>query len=214
MRDRPGISKALVGVVAVLVAAAIGVGAWTLSRNLGGTAKPSGTSSARPSTSGVAVLAPLSAHGFDIYDTTGQDQNENDGEAPHAIDGNPRTAWHTLFYENNPVFGGLKKGTGLILDMGKAVKLSTVEVTFGPTAGADVQIMIGNSNAISPGALANFTTVAGANDIGGNDYTFHATGTATGRYVLIWFTRLPPEPQGPKTNFEAEIFNIVVRGSG
>ncbi len=212
-RDRPGVGKALVGVVVVLVAAAIGVGAWTLSRNLGGPARPGGTAAPRP-TSGVARLAPLSAGGFDIYDTTGQDQNENGSEAPRAIDGNPRTGWHTLFYENNPVFGGLKKGTGLILDMGKPVKLSEVEVLFGPTAGADVQIMVGDNNALSPGALANFTTVAKGNDIPGNDYTFHASGSATGRYVLIWFTKLPPEPESPKNNFEAEIFNIVVRGSG
>ena len=209
------IGKALAGVVVVLVAAAIGLGAWTLSRDLGKPSHPGSTTSARPSASGtVAVLTPVSAHGFDIYDTTGQDHNENDNEAPHAIDGNPRTAWHTLFYENDPVFGRLKKGTGLILDMGKPVKLSTVEVTFGPTAGADVQIVVGNSNSLSRDALSSFTTVAEATDVPGNDYTFHARAAVTGRYVLAWFTRLPPQPHGSKNNFEAEIFNIVVRGSG
>jgi hypothetical protein len=211
----PRVGRALAGVVVVLVVAAIGVGAWTLSRNLGKASHPGSTTSARPSNpGGVALLTPAGAHGFDIYDTAGQDNNENDNEAPHAIDGNPRTAWHTLFYENNPVFGGLKKGTGLILDMGKPVKLATVGVTFGPTAGADVQIMVGNSNSLSPGALSSFTTVARAYDIPGNNYVFHATSAATGRYVLIWFTRLPPQPHGTKHNFEAEIFNIVVRGSG
>jgi hypothetical protein len=212
-QDGSGVGKALVGVVVVLVAAAIGLGAWTLSRNLGGPAKPSGTASPTRTNAAASMLAPLSAHGFDIFDTTGQDQNENDSEAPRAIDGDLRSAWHTLFYENNPVFGGLKKGTGLILDMGKTVKLSDVEVLFGPTAGADVQVMVGNNNTPSPGALANFTTVASGTDIPGNDYTFHATGSATGRYVLVWFTKLPPQ-QGSQKNFEAEIFNIVVRGSG
>jgi hypothetical protein len=214
-REPPRIGKALAGVVAVLVVAAIGVGAWTLTRNLGTPSHPGSTTSAPPGNPGaIAALTPVSAHGFDIYDTTGQDQNENDNEAPRAIDGNPRTAWHTLFYEGNPVFGGLKKGTGLILDMGKPVKLATAEVTFGPTAGSDVQIMVGNSNSLSPGALANFTTVAKANDIPGNDYVFHATAGATGRYVLIWFTRLPPQARGNKNHFEAEVFNIIVRGSG
>jgi hypothetical protein len=207
-----GIGKALVGVVIILVVAAIGFGAWTLSRNLGGPARAGGATSARPSTSAVAVLTPLSAHGFDVYDTTGQDGNENDSQAPLAIDGNPQTAWHTLFYENNPRFGGLKKGTGLILDMAKPVRLSTVEVLFGPTAGADVQIEVGNNGTLSPGSLSAFTTVARANDVPGGDYTFHATGTAAGRYVLIWFTKLPPQPQSQR-NFEAEIFNINVRGT-
>jgi hypothetical protein len=214
-RKPPGIGKALAGAVAVLVVAAIGIGVWTLSRELGKPGHPGSTTQARPGASGaVTTLTPVSAHGFDIYDTTGQDRNENDNEAPRAIDGNPRTAWHTLFYENNPVFGRLKKGTGLILDMGKPVKLAAVDVTFGPTAGADVQIMVGNSNTLSPGALAGFTTVARATGVPGNDYIFHTTSAATGRYVLVWFTKLPPQSRGRGNNFEAEIFNIIVRGSG
>ncbi len=211
-REGPGIGRVLASGVVVLVVVAIGFGAWTLGRDLGGPARPAGTSSPPPSTAAVGSLAPLSAHGFDIYDPTGQDQDENDSQAPLAIDGNPRTAWHTLFYENNPQFGGLKKGTGLILDMGKRVKLSAIEVLFGPTAGADVQIEVGNDNTLSPGALSAFTTVARGADIPGGNYTFHASGTATGRYVLIWFTKLPPQPQSPR-NFEAEIFNITVRGA-
>src|SRR5260370_38724486 len=115
---------------------------------------------------------------------------------------------------SDPVSGGLKKGPVVVLPRGKAVKLTTVEVLFGPTAGAGVQIMVGNNNALSPGALANFTTVATATGIPGNDFTFHASGSATGRYVLIWLTKLPPRPESPKHNFEAEIFNVVVRGSG
>jgi len=54
--------------------------------------------------------------------------------------------------------------------------------------------------------------VAKATDIGGT-HTFQATGSATGRYVLIWFTKLPPLA-GSSTKFEAQIYNIVVRGSG
>jgi serine/threonine protein kinase len=211
-RDRAVLRKAVFGVIGLLAAVAIGVGAWTLSRNTGGSGKAGAAVPQNRPTSAVSVLAPVSAHGFDVYDTTGQDGNENDNEAPRAIDNNPQTAWHTLFYENNPRFGGLKRGTGLILDMGKPVKLSSVEVLFGPTSGADAQIEVGNNNALSPATLSSFTTVNSATDIPGGDYTFRATGPATGRYVLIWFTKLPPRPHS-EHNFEAEIFNIVVRGS-
>jgi hypothetical protein len=31
--------------------------------------------------------------------------------------------------------------------------------------------------------------------------------------VLIWFTRLPPQAGGPQSHYEAEIFNIVMKGS-
>lgn len=211
--DRNRMGKALAGIVIILVVAAIGIGGWTMSRNLGGPAHPGRTTPPRASHPAVAMLTPVSAHGFDVYDTTGQDHNENDDQAPAAIDGSAHTAWHTLFYRGNPVFGGLKKGTGLILDMGRQIKLSSLEVRFGPTAGADVQIELGNDNTVAASTMSSFTTVASASGLPGGDYVFHATGSASGRYVLIWFTRLPPEPHAAKNQYEAEIFNVVVRGT-
>ena len=68
------------------------------------------------------VLKPLSAGGFDPLSTVANDPgNENTGQARFVIDGDPATAWHTQYYLGNPRFGGLKSGTGLILDMGRPV---------------------------------------------------------------------------------------------
>lgn len=130
-----------------------------------------------------------------------------------AIDSSPSTSWNTQFYLGNPVFGGTKTGTGLILDMGKAVRLSSVEITFGAIPGADVSIELGNSNVRAQSTLSSFTTVASATGVGGT-HTFTVTSKATGRYVLIWFTKLPPKSAGSTSKFEAQIFNIIVRGSG
>lgn len=212
--DHTHVRKALFGGVVLLAAAAVGLGAFTLSRSLGKQAHTGGTTPPTHASTAVAALTPLSAHGFDVYDLTSQGGNENDKYAPLAIDGDPSTYWYTDYYLNNPVFGGLKPGTGLILDMGKQVKLSDVEITFGQTAGADVAIEVGNDNSRSPAALATFTTVASGEHIPGGTYTFHASGSATGRYVLIWFTRLPRETHGPKHHYEAEVYNVAVRGSG
>jgi len=211
--DRPRVGKALGGIVVVLLIAALGLAAWTVSRSLR-SGHAGGQTRTHASTAAVATLTPVNANGFDVYDTNGQDGNENDSQAQRAIDGDSQTAWHTLFYENNPVFGGFKKGTGLILDMGRPVKLSSVTVLFGPTSGADVQIKVGNTNTVAPSSLPAFTVVASATDVPGRSYTFRASRSATGRYVLIWFTRLPPEPRGPRNHYEAEIFNVAIRGSG
>ena len=164
---------------------------------------PAGGHSASPSQSSAAaagILRPASARGLD----------ETSADAGMAIDTNPRTAWQTQYYKGNPVFGGLKKGSGLLLDMGHPVRLSSVKVTFGPTSGADVAIKIGNNGSTDAG----FTTVASADDLPGGSHTFVSSSAATGRYVLIWFTRLPPEAGGPSSNYQAEIFSIIVRGSG
>ena len=138
-----------------------------------------------------------------------------------AIDNNPATDWQTDWYLGNPVFGGLKQGSGLILDMGRSVRLSSVTVKFGSIPGADVQIKIGNPATPVPPqnepstaeAIANsMTTVAQQSNVSGT-VTFPVTSTATGRYVLIWFTKLPPMA-GQPNKYQADIFNIVVKGMG
>ena len=161
---------------------------------------PSASHSAAPA---VPILTPVSAQGLD----------ETSVNANMAIDGSSHTAWQTQFYKDNPVFGGLKTGSGLILDMGHAVHLSSVKVLFGPTAGANVSIGVGNDGSASQQSDASFTTVASAANLPGGSHTFRSDSTATGRYVLIWFTRLPPEAGGPASHYEAEIFNVIVRGS-
>ena len=44
---------------------------------------------------------------------------ENDAGTNLAIDSSTATDWQTHWYLGNPVFGGLQKGSGLILDMGR-----------------------------------------------------------------------------------------------
>ena len=92
--------------------------------------------SASPSTAASTVLTPVGAEGYDALGLASDPGDEDNAGAKFAIDGNPSTAWHTQFYLDSPLLGGLKKGTGLLLDMGKQVSLSSVQVTFGPTAGS------------------------------------------------------------------------------
>jgi putative peptide zinc metalloprotease protein len=167
------------------------------------------------------LLRPVSAHGFDPLDTQGDPNNENDVLAGYAIDGNPATAWRSQYYLGNPVFGGLKAGSGLILDMGRRVRLRSVTVTFGAgpgaggangaasSGGADVAVEIGRSDTLAASTLGTFTTLATADSVAGK-HTFRTANPARGRYVLIWFTRLPPA--GPN-RFQAEVYGITVRGS-
>jgi putative peptide zinc metalloprotease protein len=158
----------------------------------------------------VAVLTPVSAHGFDALSSPAADpSDENDDEAAYAIDGNPATAWSTQHYLASPFFGGLKSGTGLILDMGRRVRLRSVTVTFGGARGADVAIEIGNDDTLAAATLSTFITVATADGIGGK-HTFTMHSPATGRYVLIWFTRLPRDGH---TGYAARIYTIIIRGS-
>jgi len=172
------------------------------------TPTPSPVRSTPPAVPAATVLTPVSAHGFDPLSSS-DPGDENDDLAAYAIDGSPSTAWQTQRYLGSPLLGGLKKGTGLILDMGGPVRLSSVTVTFGSVSGADVAVEIGDDNTLAAASLATFTTVATADSVGGT-YTFQTASPAQGRYVLIWFTKLPPAAQG---GFQAQVFNVVIRGS-
>jgi putative peptide zinc metalloprotease protein len=156
------------------------------------------------------VLTPVSAEGFDPLGALGGDtSDENSDLAGYAIDSDLQTAWQSQYYLGNPVFGGLKTGSGLILDMGRQIQLSSVTVTFGAALGADVAIEVGNNATLAVSTLSAFRTVGTADGIGGTHY-FRATRSVAGRYVLIWFTKLPPA--GPD-QFQAQIFNVIVRGT-
>src|SRR5438034_5326829 len=197
--ERPRASGAMLGLGAVLVVLLVGIGVWILVHRGSPpqSASPPTHSASSSASSSASVLAPVSAHGFDALSSPSDDPgNENDQLANLAIDGNPSTSWNTQFYIGNPVFGGTKTGTGLILDMGKPVRLSSVRVTFGAIPGADVQIMLGNNNTRAPSTPSSFTTVARGTNLAGT-HTFTVSSHATGRYVLIWFTKLPPQSAGP-----------------
>jgi flagellar basal body-associated protein FliL len=212
--ERSTATRALIGVVIVIVLAAIGVAAWSISRSLHHTAasppaRQQSTSPAAVAAGAAAVLKPAGANSFDALGDDGGNENAND--AQYAIDGSTSTAWHTDYYFGEPTFGNLKKGTGLILDMGKPVRLSQVMVQFGSSCCTHVEIEIGNDDTPAPSALNTFTELQGSATAAGPT-TFNVTKNATGRYVLIWITYLPPRVGNP-SQYESLIYNVTLRGS-
>jgi hypothetical protein len=129
-------------------------------------------------------------------------QGDDSQDARLAIDGLRGTAWHTDWY-TTAHFGNLYPGTGLLVDMGRPVTVAAVRVTLGPAAGAHFQIRVGDQP-----ALAGLPPAARSAGPGGVVRLTLAS-PVQGRYVLVWFTRLPPDPAG---TFKAQIYGISVKG--
>ncbi len=202
-----GGGRALAVVAAVLVLGVIGVAVWAFSQH--GSAPPAGAKhshSASPSNTPSAVLQPSSAVVF------GPNHGDNASQAGLAIDSSPGTDWTTDSYQGSPHFGNLYGATGLMLDMGRRVDVSSVTVTFGSMPGTHVRVEIGNTGtgtglAPPPG----FTTLDhSSNAVGQVTFTGHST--ASGQFILIWFTKLAPQ-SGQSGHYRADVFNVVVRGS-
>jgi hypothetical protein len=207
-----GVSKVMVTVVVVLLLVVAAVLVWAVGFRkspaqsaAGGGPQPSNSASAP---AGGTVLKPVSDSTFNIL---GSD-SEDSAQEGNAIDGSASTFWGTDTYQNHANFGNLKAGTGLLIDMGKTVQLSQVEVSVGSICCTTAEIYLGNSAAMSKTALQNFTLV-GQKATGKGTLTYPVSATATGRYVLIWLTgNLPADPDQPGL-YQGRIYNVVVRGN-
>jgi hypothetical protein len=141
-------------------------------------------------------LVPVSVSAF------GPGGGDDPQNAQHAIGGRPGAGWLTDWY-TTARFGNLYSGTGLLLDMGRPVTITAVQIALGAARGASLQLRVGTAP-----VLAGLDTVAHQADTGGV-VRFRLASPARGRYVLIWFTRLPPDPAG---TFRAEIWNVRLEG--
>ncbi len=164
-----------------------------------GTPGPAATPSpAVPLTTSVP-LSPASAVAFGV---SGPGLGDNPQLAPLAIDGNRSTAWNTDWYASAR-FGNLYPGTGLLLDMGRPVTITSAQIILGSAPGASFQLRVGSAPALAD--LPAVAHAAGASGV----VRLRLTTPAHGRYVLIWFTRLPLNPDG---NFEASVYDVRLDG--
>ncbi len=163
------------------------------------TAAPSPPTTTAPS----PTATPMPVASAVAFGPAGPSQGDNPSLAPLAIDGNDTTAWHTDWYAT-PTLNG-QPGTGLLLDMGTSVTVSSVDVLLGPIPGGTVQLRAGNTP-----LLADLPVVAQASSPGGT-LTLQPGSPVTAQYVLIWFTQLPPNNAG---TYEAYVYNVSVSGTG
>jgi hypothetical protein len=181
-------------------AAAPSAGALPATRPRAGQASPAAAAPAvtTPAAAPPRTLTPARAAAFG----PSGGQGDNSGLARLAIDGNPATAWHTDWY-TTARFGNLYPGTGLLVDMGRPVTITAAQIRLGRARGASFQLRVGAAP-----ALASLRPVARAASAGGVMH-LRPTRPAHGRYVLLWFTSLPPDPAG---TFQETVYGLQLKG--
>lgn len=164
--------------------------------------KAHGTTAATPppATTGIPVteVTPVSAAAVGPQGTSDGDNSQN---ASLALSGNPATPWHTDWY-TTARFGNLQQGTGLLVDLGRTVTATAVTIQLDSASGADLQLLGGTNP-------SDLHTVASASNAGGAVKLPLASRPHV-RYVLIWFTLLPPDAAG---TYQAAISGVTVTAS-
>jgi tRNA A-37 threonylcarbamoyl transferase component Bud32 len=169
-RSRPAI------VAVLLVGIAAGVAALLFSAR---TRVPLLGSQPAPAASTLTVTG---ASDFDPYG----DRREHPEATARAIDGNPGTAWDTQIYRSND-FGGIKPGVGLRLDLGHAASVRRIEFDTPPGTWTG-EIYAGDRPADE---LAGWGSPVASIHATGPHTTVTLDHPTTGRYLLVWVTRLP-----------------------
>lgn len=156
-----------------------------------GPASPAATPTAVP----VTQLTPVSAVAFG---PDGTSDGDNPQGASQALSGDPAAPWHTSWY-TTARFGNLQTGTGLLVDLGRTVTATSVTIGLGNTPGADLEVRAGTS-------VAGLRVVARKADAGGT-VRLRLASRPHARYLLIWFTLLPPDSAG---TYQAYVSRVTV----
>jgi putative peptidoglycan lipid II flippase len=188
----------LASLVVLLVVGGVIVGLAASNRG-GGAAAGDPTTASRSSTSTAPAGQPgaeIAIAGARDFDPQGDDQTENPALVKLAYDGDPATGWRTVRYFGDPKLGGIKRGVGLVFDLGSAQPVRSVVVTL-PGNGTNVELRVPKKDAdtISTPPINSdklWRRVAKVSGAGTTATLTTAEPTAT-RYVLVYLTSLPKE---------------------
>jgi transcriptional regulator with XRE-family HTH domain len=168
-----------------------------------GSAAPASGQAEAGSTPGAAGAAvPLAVAEAAAFGPNGTADGDNPGQAERALSGKSSSSWSTQWYLTAK-FGGLKSGTGLLLDLGSTASISSVKLVLNHSPGATVQLRVG-----SKASLPDLQTAKTASGAGGTvRLTFKTPVQA--KYLLIWFTKLAPDGAG---HYAETVSHIQVKG--
>lgn len=156
---------------------------------------------------------PLPIVGFRSYDPYGDDDGddrpdrrkglENDDLAVTVNDTDPGTAWLTSEYGTADLDG--KAGVGLVIDLGRDRDVQQVSINL-IGRGTEIDVRVSDSLKRDPALWSPLGTAFAPED----RIDVRAPRPVAGRYVLLWFTQLPPV-EGTE-EFQGGVRSVVVTG--
>ncbi|WP_306370348.1 protein kinase family protein [Nocardiopsis sp. CC223A] len=203
--------RILVGVLAVVLFAAVVTGAWIFGASMradetdaGGDGD--GQAGGGQQTVETEVLEITAAQGYDPLPSGDGDEHSDHGSRAHDGDtaGEP---WNTEGY-NDPM-GTTKEGVGLLVDLGSAREVHALEL-YMPEAQYGIDVRVGDDPAAHPSELSVVDAalpVAWQGSVSGHR-TIELDEPTTGRYVLVWFTELPND----SGKYRGSIYEVEVLG--
>jgi hypothetical protein len=191
-------------VVGAMFAAGLILLGWGILRG----SSPGGILGAEPSPSAAAgPPRPIQLTSAEDFDPPPGNGEERSAQVPRAYDGNPDTAWTTLWYRS-AAFGRLKQGVGLVLDLGQASTVREVRLQLVGES-TSLQIRAADPEISSPPMASDGYRVVAERSGLDRAETIQLEDAIRTRYVLVWLTELPPDGKG---RYQGGIAEVEVRG--
>ncbi len=211
VRDRRGRTGLLVVIVLLCLAlVAAGVVALLGLRQHSASSAPSPSVAASAPATTAATPVPVPIVAARDFDPQGNPPAENPGEVKYAYDDNPATRWRTNRYLGSPKLGNLKRGVGLVVDLGSPQTVASVAVSLSG-AGTDLQIRVpkGDPSTVSQPPMGSDSAwhSVGKADNATKTTTIDLASAVKTRYLLVYLTSLPAEGGGYRGGvYEIDVF--------
>jgi len=216
--------RVIVGGVGFLVAAGIVLLGWQLvttalnsrnatARTTAATAASVAAATPTPQTGTTPGASSSTRIVLKIADAADFDPLGDGGEHPNlvhdAYDKDASTAWTTMQYRGSPYLGNIKSGVGMWIDLGAAMPVTSVNFDL-VGVGTNLELRVPEDARASspPATITGWRTVAKTTDAGSTVELTLDQPIET-RFVLVWFTKLPPDGTGA---YRGGIQEIVARG--
>jgi hypothetical protein len=134
---------------------------------------------------GVTAAGPIAILSSTGFDPQG-DGSEGNSKAARVYDGDPDTSWTSERYATAD-FGNLKKGVGLLLDLGQPTSVHQVTLDL-PSDPADITVY-----AATDRSLEGATKLGSADGASGQVKVEAGQAMPQAQYVIVWFTSLAPD---------------------
>jgi serine/threonine protein kinase len=146
--------------------------------------------------------APVEVVRARSYDPPPGDGEENDDQVRLALDNNPSTSWSTSSYRS-PTFGGLKRGVGIVIDLGRAQELQSITVQSVTGGWEGVIRSSDDGQSFSSPVEPRTTERSQVFEVSGNH-----------RYWMLWITRLTTTSGEGNSNHPYAVAISEIRPSG
>jgi len=196
--------------VAVLVVLAIVLVTWQVADHMGEKGEPKGkpmespspSPSAKPTTASTPrAIKALAAKSIGIEGAT-----KNTEEAPLTIDGDRTTMWRSPMLVDGPEITYLRKGYGIVYDLGTPQAVRAVTVALG-ASGPRTRITLSAAPGADtmPSDASEFTKDMGSKTTEDDSVTVQAEAAVTTRFVLVTMTENPSLSAGTYGGYRVSV---------